>query len=257
MQSEKINELAGALAKAQGAFPDIPKTKTAIIKSSKGDYEYKYADLADIIKATRPALVANELAVTQRISNGPAGEGAILNTMLLHSSGQFLSDELQFFPSERMQETGSTITYLRRYSFSGLIGVASDDDEDGQGSNAQKKAAPARTSNSAPKTPHQGNPPVKNSAAPDLITPAQITRLWAIAGEKHWSDQDVHASILRGLKLKSVKDMPKAHYEAFCEFMTNNPKAPPVVKTPDYDEHGNTPADYDAGAPDPTDEIPF
>ena len=64
--SEAQGHLAAALAKAQGEFPVIPKSKTGKIegKTQGGrdySYEYKYADLDDIKAVVQPILSANGL----------------------------------------------------------------------------------------------------------------------------------------------------------------------------------------------------
>jgi len=58
----------------------------------------------------------------------------------------------------------------------------------------------------------------------EKITQAQITRLWAIAHEAGWSNEDVHANIKRTLGLDSIKDLPRGVYDKFCDYMTTNKK---------------------------------
>jgi hypothetical protein len=85
-QSESITELAGALAKAQGEFPGLHPNKV------NPQYNNKYANLANLIENTRPALSANGLSVLQIPE---VNEGYVtIKTILLHSSGEFISSEL-------------------------------------------------------------------------------------------------------------------------------------------------------------------
>ena len=61
--SNDITEIATALAAAQGEYPPIKKERTANVKSDKGGYEYKYADIGDVLAATLPVLSKHGLAL--------------------------------------------------------------------------------------------------------------------------------------------------------------------------------------------------
>lgn len=125
--------LYAALAKAQGEFLAIPKNKTVQIPiKSGGSYTFKYADLESIMRACRPALSENGLAVFQSTDRTQAGE--VLVTTLAHSSGATLMSEVAIpKASGDIKEYGAVITYLRRYQITALLGVAADDDLDADG----------------------------------------------------------------------------------------------------------------------------
>ena len=121
-------KIYAALAKAQAAFKPC-------VKNKKANYG-KYADLASIFAATQPALNANGLAVFQRVTSRP--EGVEVETILGHESGETISSGPLFMPvdvkNSRMnpaQAFGSARTYACRYSLSSLLGIAADDDDDG------------------------------------------------------------------------------------------------------------------------------
>lgn len=143
--SQNIEKLALALARMQGSMGAIPKTKTAKIASKSGSsYTYQYADLADIQEATKKPLATNELSITQIFVK--TEKGTIIQTLLIHSSGQWIKSELELKNHERVQELGSEITYLRRYAISSILGIVTDDDDDGKLANeakAKKEAAAA------------------------------------------------------------------------------------------------------------------
>jgi hypothetical protein len=129
MMSESIKELAGALSKAQGAFDHAKKdVKNDFFKS-------RYADLAGCIDAAKAHLAANGLAVSQitDIANGEI----ILTTVLMHSSGEYISGSYPVKPIKQdPQAFGSALTYARRYAFCAITGIASDDDD---GNSASQK----------------------------------------------------------------------------------------------------------------------
>lgn len=124
------SELYSALSKAQGAFTNPPKNKTAMIypKNGKQPYSYKYADLADIITMIRPVLVQHGLSVTQTIDRDPGG--ATLTTLIAHTSGQSIKSSFPLQLNMSPQEFGSQLTYYRRYTLCSALGIAADEDDD-------------------------------------------------------------------------------------------------------------------------------
>lgn len=123
-KSENISELASALSKFQGEAINPTKDKQG--------HNYTYADLASLLEVTRPLLVKNGLSVCQLTFED---EGKIgVETILMHESGQWIQERISVPPgsNQRMsiaQSSGSTITYLRRYSYAAVLGIAQDDDD--------------------------------------------------------------------------------------------------------------------------------
>src|SRR6186713_1151843 len=82
MQSESINELAEALAKAQGEIEGASKdAKNPFFKS-------KYADLHSVMECAKLPLMTNGLSVVQptQMIDGQLS----LVTILMHKSGQWI-----------------------------------------------------------------------------------------------------------------------------------------------------------------------
>lgn len=126
MPDETTGALAAALAKAQAAFPPIPREKTVTVATKTGgSYSFKYAPLDSILSATRKPLTDNGLAILQLLDED------VLVTSLLHSSGAILSGRTPIPASEGIQAYGSAITYLRRYAITALLGIAAEEDDDG------------------------------------------------------------------------------------------------------------------------------
>ncbi len=145
-QSENINELASALAKAQGEM------QAAIKDSVNPFFKSKYADLGSVWDAARPVLSKNGLCVIQ--STEMIGEKIVMVTTLAHSSGQWMKSFLPLNPAKNdSQSVGAAITYLRRYSLSALVGVVCDDDDDGETDVGRGKAqTPSANINKKPET---------------------------------------------------------------------------------------------------------
>lgn len=126
-ESQSLDKLYAALSKAQ---LEMLPAKTG---SSNPFFKSKYADLASIVKASRKALGTNGLAVIQRIIRSGSA-GMTLMTRLCHASGQWIESTMTVNPPKQdIQSLGSYLTYLRRYTYSAIVGVvASEEDDDGE-----------------------------------------------------------------------------------------------------------------------------
>lgn len=167
--SEHINELAEALAVAQGSFAKVTKGKTAKIETKTGPgYKYQYADLGEVIETTRPTLKEHGLSVVQMPSVGPDNR-LTLCTMLMHKSGQWIRGEIPIqWNGGDPKSLGSLLTYLRRYTYTGAIGVATEEDDDGQAAGtAPKPDAPKRPA--PPKLPAKST---EEATADEMQRPA-------------------------------------------------------------------------------------
>lgn len=125
-QSEHINELATALAKCQGEITP------AIKDSANPFFKSKYADLNAVWDACREPLSKHGLAVIQTMDKDEAGN-LLLITTLCHSSGQWIRSRspIPLLKSDP-QAMGSSITYMRRYNLSAIVGISTDEDDDGE-----------------------------------------------------------------------------------------------------------------------------
>jgi hypothetical protein len=125
IKSESIKELATALSLFQGEIQN-PKNS-----ASNPFFKSKYAPLSEILNLVRPILAKYGLSVVQ----SPSGDGVnvIIVTTLLHKSGEFIEFEQLILKSDKptAQGAGSAITYGRRYALSAVLGISSEDDDDG------------------------------------------------------------------------------------------------------------------------------
>lgn len=155
-RSETITGIAAAWVAAAAELVDVNKGKTASIQTKTGgSYGYKYADLADVIQSARPVLAKHGLAIVQNASS-PTADVVLISTTLVHKSGEFWALSPLALPSgHTAQETGSAITYGRRYHLLAALGLAADDDDDGAtaaprtNSSTTYKPSSTRTENGA------------------------------------------------------------------------------------------------------------
>lgn len=145
--SEQINEIATALAKAQGGMDNAIKDRV------NPAFRSRYADLSSIRDAVTGPLSANGIACVQAVQTSDAG--VTVETRLIHGSGQWLASTIGAVPKGYdAQSVGSCVTYLRRYGLMALTGIASDDDDgnaasgrsDGQPAGQGRQDAPQRVS---------------------------------------------------------------------------------------------------------------
>ena len=134
LQSPTIGKLAAALVAAQATMG------VAVKDTVNGHFKTKYADLASVINAAREPLAANGLAVVQRAH--PNDRGVHLQTMIVHSSGEWMADGGLHLPAAKAdpQGFGSAMTYARRYGYAAMLGIVQDDD-DGAAAVASQQAA--------------------------------------------------------------------------------------------------------------------
>lgn len=138
-----------ALAKAKGEFKPIKRTKTNPFFGSK------YAELSDIIEATDAALSKNGLAVIQpECRTGDLWE---IRTLLTHASGAYIETIATLPHAGDWQKVGSAMTYCRRYCHGGILGVAPEDDDDGNA--AVHDEAPQQKRADGPRQNTQQRPP--------------------------------------------------------------------------------------------------
>lgn len=160
LNSESVDQLAAALAEAQAEFPRIKKEKTAKVRTRSGDqYTYQYADIADVIDAIRSVLAKHGLSYTQQTgwdelphpTNAELRRMVFgLHTYVLHKSGQWLRGFLPLPELASPQELGSALTYMRRYGLTAALGVAAEEDDDGQGAEGEGKRGAGRGERSSP-----------------------------------------------------------------------------------------------------------
>lgn len=127
-QSESINELSAALAKAQAEIRNPGKnTKNTFFKN-------EYADLTSVLGCIRPVASANGLSFIQAVE-AYSGNVAV-SSQISHVSGQWVkqvaSVELPSSSKNMMADLGSIATYLKRYQAQSMFAISSEEDTDAQ-----------------------------------------------------------------------------------------------------------------------------
>jgi hypothetical protein len=164
--SLQVDQISTALSEAQAELDSAKKDNSG--------YGYKYSDLATVIDAAKPVLAKHGLAITQLIGQFNS-QMASLTTILTHKSGQFFKSTASI-PLVEMkgcnvaQSFGSSISYLRRYSYQAILGMASEDnDASTEGFKSDKPSSFAKSTPAKSGTTLLAN---EVSAAPATSTPS-------------------------------------------------------------------------------------
>ena len=148
-KSESIANLVKALSTLQGELKD--SSKNAI----NPHYKSKYSDLSEVLGNLRPLLAKHQLALSQF----PSFENGIVSvtSLLAHASGEWIESTASAPATKQdVQGVGSAITYLKRYSATSIVGMASaDQDDDG---NSVSTVPPVIMKVPSPKIDLNGNP---------------------------------------------------------------------------------------------------
>jgi hypothetical protein len=130
LESSAVDAISAAFVSAQSEF-------RAISKDSQG-YNYKYANLEDILSRVIPVLTKHGLALSQMMDRDN-----ILHTRLRHESGQWFESQVKFIEPKAeevvtrdgktknfMQAWGGNKTYIRRYEICALLGIQPGGEDD-------------------------------------------------------------------------------------------------------------------------------
>lgn len=194
--SEAIGALAAALAKARAEFHPVKK------ESENPYFKSSYADLATLIEATHEGLSKNGLAVIQSPGKLSEANRITVITILMHSSGEWLQDELEMPVSKPdAQGLGSAITYGRRYAYQAILNVAGDVDDDGNA--AVGRTQKDRQSSSTDMSEKDGR----------TINPAMARAFWAAVTKGNKSRAEVLTFFGTQLGIEKTDEMLKKDHD--------------------------------------------
>lgn len=167
--AERQTGLAGAMVAAQARMPAVAKD------SENPHFKSRFVSLDALVAATRPVLNEHGLAIVQFPMTNPDTGFPMLRTTILHGpSGERMSADTPLYLARNdMQAFGAAVTYARRYAWASVLGVAAEEDDDGQ---AAMPAAAAK-------------PDAKPQ--PKMVTDAQIRKIGATVGQLNESGESL------------------------------------------------------------------
>ena len=116
-RSQEINEIMGAISKAQGSYKSLVANQDA-----PGG---KFANLQAILDAVRESLSKNGLGFYQFIELLDEGSGAaLLKTTIGHESGQYISSCARVVTGTTVRQTGNIYEVYKRLHALMILGIA-------------------------------------------------------------------------------------------------------------------------------------
>lgn len=195
MMSEKTNEIAEALAKAQGQI------QIAKHNQINPYFQSPYEDLKSVIEASRKPLTDNNLAVSQQIVDYE--DGSWLITVLLHLSGQWIKAKRRIAPPKNdIQSIHSYTTFLKRMAYASIVGVGAENEDD----DGERAMATSRETFAKGTALNNKYNPKENTA--EVITKEQREEVEYELAEY----PDIAETVLDSLKIQSIADIPKSKF---------------------------------------------
>lgn len=134
-----------ALAKAQSEIGVVFKDAV------NPHFRSRYASLSAVLASVLPALNDNGFSVTQTPDYSPDDGTVFVYTVLRHEGGHVIEGTTRGPIGKRrdIQAFGSCVTYLRRYALLAMLGIAVDEDTDGNQAAARSTSPSAVPVNAA------------------------------------------------------------------------------------------------------------
>jgi hypothetical protein len=140
--SESVAAIATALAKAQTELSNPEKAMVGTVYNNRSDspQSFRYASLSSGLDIIRKTLGGQQIAVAQTTDIDRAGGTVNLTTVLLHTSGEWISSDwpvCQLSETSAPRRMGAALTYARRYALFTIVGIAGEDDLDAPDLNSE------------------------------------------------------------------------------------------------------------------------
>jgi hypothetical protein len=133
-----MENLISSLIQAKKEFGSVKKD------SRNPYFKSNYASLDAVLKAVEPALLKNDLILTQKVEFDENFERSYVISLLFHSSGESIDSGKFYLPAgveTKPQEKGAAISYARRYSVQALLGLSAEDDDGNSVSSGNNNAS--------------------------------------------------------------------------------------------------------------------
>lgn len=138
-------ELNTAVSALQGELPTFGEDQQRTVTVEHKDHtehSYKYVTLNTIMETVGPLMAKHGLSFTALPGYNDVGDGKVVLSLryrLAHNSGEEISGlfplpggDGQGTQGQRIQAMGSAISYARRYCLASVLGIASEQDDDGR-----------------------------------------------------------------------------------------------------------------------------
>lgn len=208
--SEETKNIIEALTNVQSELSPVGKDRVNPFAESS------YATLDAILKEVVPKLTAQGVFMTQEpvttVEENLIKIGVV--TRLMHKTGEYIEYEPLFMQLEKgakmnmAQSAGSVITYAKRYSISAIMGISTDEDNDG--------VQPKSKGDKAGYNQQQKNTPQQKK--PAGVTSTQVNNMKAV--------------------VNSIAELTGQDAGAATEILLTNQKLPNKIESLNNDQYG-------------------
>lgn len=202
-------------------------------------FNSKYASLDSIISTCGPILAECGLDFFQDEVHDKEGHIGVY-TMLIHESGEWIKFNPVYVKTDTFsQKVGSALTYAKRYSLGLALGIATDEDDDGniaseppktqktqskakQQSQKQTSAKSQQAPVIEPAAQKQGNGDLdafKNLAEKNKAESNPRGRYWAIAGKKGFKKEDLNVLIWGAYRVESHTELNDTKFTYLADYL--------------------------------------
>lgn len=226
VQSESIAKIYPALIKALGELTSVQNN------AENTHFKTKYSTLSATQDIFRPVLAKYDLGLIQSVTSDN-GKYKV-TTKLIHSSGEFMSDQIDLLISQNsMQGLGSAITYSKRYMAQALLNMSgtNDDDDGSEASKSDKGKNENKAKQSQDQKPNDDKPREK-LAPKDVVYPFESSIKGKKIGDVETATLEKAASWLKG---ELAKD-PKPQNNKQIAFIYAQVKAVLIDRNPPPDD---------------------
>ena len=204
----KTKTIHHAILATQQAAPSITKD------AANPFFKSKYADLPAIWASIRDIMGENGLYVSHTLDANETGD-FIITKLVYAETGETIESKSRItLQKVTAQEYGSYITYMRRYALSAMLGLVTDDDDDGNAASQAKPKQQPKPAEKPKQTPEQEMAQKIAKQLKEADTPEIIEYVW-----KGFADQRE--------EIKKVSDKAhKALEDIYKERMAQTSQAP-------------------------------
>lgn len=228
-RSEPISTLFAALHAAQNEFPPVLK------EADNPFYKSKYADLSTCLETVTPTLRKHGLSVIQFPHSDTTGVG--VETIIFHTSGEYIGKEFSLPVTEAkiaVQQGAAAVTYARRVALLAALGIAAEDDDDGETASGRgkvpkkEKASTKSAKASSPDGPPKAEIPAELPSGGSALPTAEerqgfYNRLTTLAEEAKGLTPPIKTKVVKYLYkvtgLNNMESIPSNKWNAFFKIV--------------------------------------
>lgn len=260
------------LEEAKKNFPPIEKKgRNPFFKTAAHPDGSPYIIYDDIVAAVRPKLLEKGLDFrhSSRSTKNHYFVGTYIIDLETGEKTEPFEMPLEYELNPQKQTAG--ITYAKRATAVAELGLAGEEDNDGNETQKEKQTERQPTKLTAkegfglPEYPH--DKPIKPNPAKagEPISEAQAKRLFAICKSSGWTTNELKECLVLGWHIDSTKSILRSDYEEICEMVAKVKPAVAIAKLKESlasvaEKHGADPyyaPPTDRDAPFNLNDVPF